>query len=120
MLLHGGTSRNQQSGQVTLSHLLLAIAFVMPFSGALAELKHSGSGALRYVIVLPASFVVGALIVRLDWELGKALWSRSKQHSLKMQNAVAIFLFTLQLLWIVVGAASGFALATLAARIFQT
>ena len=119
MLAHGGTSRNQRSGQVTLSHLLLAIAFVMPVSGAIAGLKHSGSGALRYVIVLPASFVVGALIVRLDWKLGKALWSRCKQHSPKVQNAVAIFLFTLQLLWIVVGVVSGFALAALAARMFQ-
>lgn len=119
MLSHSAISRHPQSGQVTLSHLLLAIVFVMPVSGAIAELKHSGSGALRYVMVLPASLAVGAFLVGLDWKLGKALWSRGQRHSPKVQNAVAIFLFAMQLLWIVVGVASGFLLAVFAALIFR-
>jgi len=119
MLTDKGISRNPQSGHVTLMHLLLAIAFVMPLSGAIAELKHSGGGALCYVIVLPASLAVGALIVRLDWKLGKALWSRCQRHSPNVQNAIAMFLFTLELLWIAVGIVSGSMLAAFAARIFR-
>src|SRR5215468_8046307 len=116
MLTKRGISRNTQSGQVTLMHLLLAIAFVMPITGAIAELKHSGSGALCYLIVLPASLAIGALIVWFDWKLGKALWSRCERHSPKVQNAVAMFLFTLELLWIVVGVVSGSMLAAFAGR----
>jgi hypothetical protein len=100
-------------------HLLLAIAFVMPLSGAIAELKHSGGGALRYVIVLPTSLAVGALIVWLDWKLGKALWSRCQRRSPQVQNVVAMFLFILELLWIVVGGVSGFKLAAFTASVFQ-
>lgn len=91
------------TGQVTLSHLLLFVAFVTPPSEAKAELKCSGSGDMRYVTVLPASIAVGALIVWLDWKLGKALWSRYQRHSPKVQNAAIIFVFALQLLWIAAG-----------------
>jgi hypothetical protein len=117
MLTGKGISENPQSGQVTMMHLLLAIAFVMPITGAMA--KHFGSGALCYLIVLPASLAVGALIVWSQWKLGKALWSRCQRYSKKAPSAVALFLFALELLWIVVGVAAGSMLAALAVRIFR-
>jgi len=71
------------------------------------------------VIVLPASLALGALIVCLEWKLGKALWSRCQRRAPQVQNVVATFLFVLELLWIVVGVVSGFKLAAFAASLFQ-
>lgn len=106
---------NTGTGQVTLGHLLLGIAFCMPVSMGVTELKHSGGGILRYLIVAPSALVIGALIVSFDWKLGKAVWLRCQRYSNKAQNRAAMGLFGLQLLWIVLGAISGFKLATFVA-----
>ena len=106
-------SENTGSGQVTLTHLLFGIAFCMPIGMALTELKHSGGGMLRYLVAAPSTLVLGALIVTLDWKLGRAIWVRCQRYSNKAQNTAAIALFELQLFWIVIGAISGFKLATL-------
>jgi hypothetical protein len=113
---HNAVSENTGTGQVTLGHLLLGIAFCMPVSMAVAEIKHSGGGIFRYLIVTPLALVVGVLIVSLDWKLGRAVWLRYQQYSTRAQNRAAMALFTLQLLWIVLGAISGFKLATLVAE----
>jgi hypothetical protein len=60
--------------------------------------------------------VLGALIVSLDWRLRKALWVRCQRYSKQAQNAVAIALFAVELLWIVVGSISGFKLAAFVAE----
>jgi hypothetical protein len=57
-----------------------------------------------------------ALIVSLDWRRGKALWLRFQRYSKQAQNAVAIALFAVELLWIVVGSISGFKLAAFVAE----
>jgi hypothetical protein len=69
-----------------------------------------GGGTLRYLVAVPSALVLGALIVSLDWRLGKALWLRCQRYSKQAQNAVAIALFAVELLWIVVGSISGFKL----------
>jgi hypothetical protein len=115
MLKDKAVSENTGSGQVTLGHLLLGIALCMPVSMGVTELKHSGGGILRYVIVAPSALVIGALIVSFDWTLGKAVWLRCRRYSNKAQNRAAMALFGLQLLWIVIGAIAGFKLATFVA-----
>ncbi len=104
-------STASKSGQVTLMHLLDLIAFCMPISMATGGLQHSGGGVVRYLIAIPAALVLGALIVSLNWKLGKAMWLRSQSYSKRMQNAVAMGLFGQQMLWIVLGAVAGFGLA---------
>lgn len=69
-----------------------------------------GGGTLRHLVAVPSALVLGALIVSLDWRLGKALWLRCQRYSKQAQNAVAIALFAVELLWIVVGSISGFKL----------
>ena len=115
-MIEGKTvSKNQECGQVTLGHLLLAIAFCMPMGMAMAELKHSGGGLPRYLVAAPSALVIGALIVSLDWKLGKAVWLRFQMYPKTVQDRVAIALFALDLLWIVAGAVSGLKLATFVA-----
>jgi hypothetical protein len=87
MLEDRAASRNSESGQVTLMHLFLFIAFFMP-----------------------------VVIVSLEWRLGKAVWLRSQRYSEQTQNAVAIALFAGELLWIVVGTFSGDKLAAFVAE----
>jgi hypothetical protein len=55
------------------------------------------------------------LIASLDWKLGKAVWLRCQRYSNRAQNRAAMALFGLQQLWIVLGAISGFKLATFVA-----
>jgi len=62
-------------------HLFLFIAFFMPVVAATTALKLSGGGTLRYLIAVPSALVLGALIVSLDWRLGKALWLRRQRYS---------------------------------------
>jgi hypothetical protein len=116
MLEDRAGSKNPESGQVTLMHLFLCIAFFMPVAAATTELKRSGGGRLRYLVAVPSALVLGALIVSLDWRLGKALWLRCQRYSKQAQNAVAIALFAVELLWIVVGSISGFDLAAFVAE----
>ncbi|MGA9392748.1 MAG: hypothetical protein WBV69_20130 [Candidatus Sulfotelmatobacter sp.] len=118
MLEDRAVLRNPESGQVTLMHLLLGIAFFIPVGAATTLLWHSGGGALRYLVIVPSALALGALIVTLDWKLGKAAWLRCQRCSKHMQNAVAIGLFAAELLWIAVGAVSGFKLATFVAEHF--
>ena len=113
---HEVISGNTGSGQVTLMHLLLGIAFCMPIGMAMPQLKNSGGGLLRYVVAAPATLILGILIVFLEWKLGKAIWLRCQRYSKKAQNVVAFGLFVLQLLWIVVGTISGFKVATFVAE----
>jgi len=112
---HNTGSENTGTGQVTLGHLLLGIVFCMPVSMAVIEIKHSGGGIFRYLIVAPVALVLGVLIASLDWKLGKAVWLRCQRCSNRAQNRAAMALFGLQLLWIVLGAISGFKLATFVA-----
>jgi hypothetical protein len=116
MLEDRAASKNSESGQVTLMHLFLFIAFFMPVVAATTALKLSAGGTLRYLVTVPSALVLGALIVSLEWRLGKALWLRSQQYSEQAQNAVAITLFALELLWIVVGTVSGDKLAAFVAE----
>jgi len=111
-------SKNVETGQVTLMHLFLAIVFFMPVAAVTSELERAGSGMLRYLIAVPLALVLGALIVSLDWTIGKAVWLRSQRSSERAQNAVAIGLLAAELLWIIVGTVSGFKLAAFVAKHF--
>jgi hypothetical protein len=108
-------ARNPEFGQVTLMHLFLGIAFCMPITAATTELKHSGGGSLRYLVAVPSALALGAVIVWLDWTLGKTMWVRFQRYS-KAQNAVAMALFSVELLWIAVGGVSGYKLAAFVAE----
>ena len=115
MLEDRDVSKNPEPRQITLMDLFLAIAFCMPIIAATTELKHSGGGTMRYVVAVPSALALGAVIVSLDWNLGKTVWLRCQRYSHQAQNAVAVTLFALELLWIVVGGISGFKLAAFVA-----
>jgi hypothetical protein len=108
--------KTAKSGQVGLGHLLLAIVFFMPMSGAVTELKNFGGGDLRYLIAVPCALAAGSLVTWLDWKLGKILWTKGQRHSRITQDVVAIALLALELCWIVVGGVSGFKVAAFVAR----
>jgi hypothetical protein len=110
------TSQENQVRQVTLLHLLMAIAFFMPVEALIIQVHQAGGGAVRYVLGVPLAVGLGALIVRFDWTFGKPLWLWSKRHSPKVQNAIGLALFTLLIVWIAVGAIAGHALASLLIR----
>src|ERR1700683_2781838 len=116
MLKGMDVSKNPGSGQVTLKHLLLGVAFVQPIAGATAAVKHFGGGTLRYSVAVPAALALGVVLVWLDWKIGKTVWLRCQQCSKQAQNAVALALFVGDLLWVVVGGLSGFKLAALIAK----
>jgi hypothetical protein len=103
--------QHTQIRQVGLLDLLTMIAFVMPIYAAIAEVKRAGGGILAYVVASPLTVAMGALIVWVDWKLGKAVWIRSKGHSEKVKNAVGFALLAFQLFGIFVGLASGIRLA---------
>ena len=109
---HNSGPKNTGTGQVTLLHLLLAIAFCQPAGVAIIQIHHFGGGIVRYLIVIPIALVLGLLIASFDWKLGTALWLRCQRYSNKTQNKVAIALFCLEMLWIVLGTILGFQLAT--------
>jgi hypothetical protein len=81
MLEDRAGSKNPESVQVTLMHLFLCITFFMPVAAATTELKRSSGGTLRYPVAVPSALLLGALIVSLDWKLGKALWLRCQRYS---------------------------------------
>jgi hypothetical protein len=111
MLEERDVSKSPESRRVTLMDLFLGIAFCMPITAATTELRHSGGGTFRYLVAVPSTLALGAVIVYLDWELGKTVWLRCQRYSERAQNAVAVVLFAVELLWIVVGGISGFKLA---------
>ena len=112
---HNAILKNTGTGQVTLLHLLLAIAFCQPAGVAIIQIHHSVGGIVRYLIVIPIALVLGLLIASFDWKLGKALWLQCQRYSDKTQDKVATAMFFLELLWIVLGTVLGFQLATFVA-----
>jgi hypothetical protein len=109
-------SMRSESGQVTLMHLLLSIAFFMPLIAACGEIQNTGGGITRYLLAVPLSIMIGVIIVVSDWNMGKMLWMKSQQLSRRIQNATALALLVLEVLWIFVGAVSGSKLGILVAR----
>jgi hypothetical protein len=82
-------------------------------------MKHSGGGTLCYLVAVPLALALGAAIVCLDWKFGKTVWLRCQRYSKQAQNAVAVALFVVELLWIVVGGISGVKLAAFVAEHVQ-
>ena len=107
--------KNTETGQVTLLHLLWAIAFIMPTVAMTSELRHSAGGILQYLVGVPSSLAVGGLIVWLDWKLGRRLWLGSQRYSRSTQDVVAFGLFVLSLAWVIAGAVTGALLASIVA-----
>ena len=105
-----------QHGQVTLAHLLVAVALIMAPAVVVGEVKAAGGGVLRYSLGLTLGLLVGALIVLLEWHSGRFLWHRSQALHDRGQNIVAIGLFALQLVWIVIAILCGSQLAHLVIR----
>jgi hypothetical protein len=103
--------QHTQMRQVGLLDLFTMIVFIMPIYATIAEVKRAGCGILAYVVALPLTVAIGALIVWVDWKLGKAVWIRSKGHSEKIKNAAGFALLAFQMFWIFVGLASGVRLA---------
>jgi hypothetical protein len=94
------------------------MVFFMPVVAVITELKHSGGGMLRYLVAVPSAFVLGSLLVSLDWKLGKAIWFRCQRYSSRTQTVAAIASVVLDLSCILVGAVSGFKLSMfIAARV---
>jgi len=83
----------------------------MPIVVTLAAVKHSGGGALRYLVAAPSAVVISILVVYMDWTLGRAIWLRSQQYPKRIQKGVGVALFGFQLLSILVGTVSGVKLA---------
>jgi hypothetical protein len=73
--------------------------------------KRSGGGILRYSFALPLSIALGTFLVRIAWNLGKAVWRRSTNYSEKVKNAIGLALCVFQGFWIFVGLVSGSRLA---------
>ena len=57
-------STNTGTGQVTLGHLLLAIAFCQPVGVAVIQIKHSGGGILGCLVVVPVALALGFSLPR--------------------------------------------------------
>ena len=89
--------QHTQMRQVGLLDLFTMIAFIMPIYATIVEVKRAGGGILSYVVALPLTVAMGALIVWVDWMLGKAVWIRSKGHSEKVKKAVGFALLAFQL-----------------------
>lgn len=92
--------------------LFWGITFFMPAVTAAGELKHSDGGVLRYLITVPPAFALGALIVWVDWKLGKAVWLRYQGYPKQAQNMLGFAWIVLDLFWIMIGAFLGSKLAS--------
>ena len=105
-------------GQVTLLHLLLAIAFFMPVVAAESVLIHSGAGLIQHLLTAPLGIAIGAAIVWADWKLGARVWLRTGPYSHRAQNALGIVLLLGDLLSIFVGVVLGSRIGSLVAQNF--
>ncbi|HSS99378.1 MAG TPA: hypothetical protein VLK33_20225 [Terriglobales bacterium] len=110
------TSKKTHPKQITVMDLILGIAFCMPTVAAVSELKHSGGGISHYLIAIPLGLSLGALIVWVDWKLGKTIWLRYQGYPKRAQDMLAIFWILVDLLWIIIGGFLGIKLAWLMAN----
>ena len=86
----------------------MAIGLVMPIEAAVIVVKHAGGGVVRYALGVLLGFALGVLIVRLNCQIGRSVWLRSKNYSHKAKNRIALGLFVLHVVLIIAG--SGLAL----------
>jgi hypothetical protein len=107
------SNKRRHQRQVGLADLFALIAFFMPVSAAVAELRSKGVGALGYVLAIPSALILGIVIVSVEWKLGRTIWLRFEKYSKKVQNFVGAALCVVQLFWIFVGTAGGFKLGAL-------
>ncbi len=108
-----GENYESKSGQVTVGHLLMMVVFVITVEAVIFPIRHAGGGLLRYVLGIPLGLAFGVLVVRMNWTIGKFLWTRSRSYSARMQNALAIVLLALDFVWMAVGAIGGSGLGRL-------
>lgn len=105
--------RESKQGQVTLGHLLMGIALLMPAGVVIGEVKAAGGGMLQYLFGLPLALALGGLVIVLEWYSGRFFWQRSQRYSDRTRNIVAIGLFALQIVWVMLAGICGYRLAHL-------
>lgn len=99
---------NSEFRAFTLTNLLIVIAFLMPIIGVFAELKHAGSGLLRYSIGLPLSLAAALVIVIAEWQMLKLVWVQAEKHPSKWASVLSVALWFLLVTWsVVAGAKAG-------------
>jgi hypothetical protein len=103
----------QQGPHVSLGHLLMAMAFVIPVATVIGDLKRAGGGLLRYALGAMLGLALGSAIVWITWKVGRFLWLRFSDRSRKADTALAIGLYGLDICSMIAGLMGGGFLASL-------
>ena len=77
---------------LTLSNLLIVIAFFTPIANVIGELRNARSGFLRYSIGLPTTIASASIIVVVEWHLLKLIWMQSEKYASSWVEAAATVL----------------------------
>jgi hypothetical protein len=99
--------RQTTTRKIGLVDLLAMTAFVTPIVATISTVKHSAGGFTQYLLAVPLGIALGALIVSLEWMLGRVIWLRFENHSGRFRHAAGLGLYVIQLFWIFVGAVGG-------------
>lgn len=109
-----GTSKrgSEEFRALTLTNLLIAIAFFMPIIGVIAELRNARSGLLRYSVGLPTAIASAVILAFSEWHLLRLIWIHSEmspwRRSETAATVLAVFVF---IAWIVAGSMIGDSIA---------
>ena len=93
--------------QVTLSHLLLGMAVVMPAVAAISSIRVAGAGVFRIALGLILGLAIGSCICILDLQICKFLRLRSAKYAEKARKLIDLGLFALLFIWILAGVIAG-------------
>jgi len=102
----GPNAENNDFRALTLTNLLIMIAFLMPILTVFAELKHAGGGLLRYSIGLLLSTTSAVLIVVAEWQLLRLISTQFERYSSRWSSARAVALWLLLVTTCVVAGAT--------------
>jgi len=102
---------------LTLTNLLMAIAFLAPIAILIGDLKNARSGLLRYAAGLPSAMASAMILIFIEWHLLKLIWTQSERYSRKWSEAAGTVLWLFVLIfWLAAGAMIGDLIAGLLIR----
>lgn len=101
---------------LTLTNLLIVMAFIITVTSVFTPMKEAGIGALRFLVGAIPALCLGATLVWVEWVSLRYIFDRHQKSSKGWQTVLGLGALLFMVLWLVVGGIAGWKLGSLLTR----
>lgn len=92
---------------LTLTNLLIVMAFTTTVSSVFIPIRATHSGALRYCVGIVLGLIAGTCVVCFEWQILKYLFVRASNASKATETLISVMALCFMVIWLVVGGSVG-------------